>query len=137
MHELSLYLIKEGEGCCLTPYQDTEGILTIGWGRNLSEGISQQEADFLLLNDYQQALVDIKKAVDNFDKFSDARQAALISMMYNLGYPRFMTFKKMLTALKNEDFQEAAAQMLDSRWAKQVKTRATKLASIMENGVMI
>lgn len=137
MNELAISLIKEGEGCRLLPYQDTEGILTIGWGRNLSEGISQEEANLLLLNDYNQALNDARSAVDTFDSLSLVRQAALISMMYNLGLPRFMSFKKMLAALKLQDYQEAALQMLDSRWAQQVGRRATKLATIMKHGMMI
>ena len=41
-------------------------------------------------------------------------------------------FKNMLLALQNQSYAEAAAEMLDSRWAKQTPNRAKKLSSQME-----
>jgi lysozyme len=40
----------------------------------------------------------------------------------------------MWNAIHNEDFINAAKEMLDSRWAVQVKSRSTKLANAMHNG---
>jgi len=36
--------------------------------------------------------------------------------------------------LEEGDFKQAAVEMLDSRWAKQVGRRATKLSQMMETG---
>jgi lysozyme len=41
----------------------------------------------------------------------------------------------MHAALDAGDYHEAASQMLDSRWAEQVKGRAKELAEMMETGV--
>ena len=55
-------------------------------------------------------------------------------MVFNLGINRFMGFKNMLRAAKEANYEEAARQMLDSRWATQVGARATKLATAMRSG---
>ncbi len=57
---------------------------------------------------------------------SKARQKALISMAFNLGVEGPMGFTKMLSAL-------AAEEMLASKWAAQVGTRAMELVGMMEN----
>jgi lysozyme len=40
----------------------------------------------------------------------------------------------MWAAVEAEDFSTAAKEMLDSRWANQVKSRSTKLAHAMHHG---
>jgi lysozyme len=55
-------------------------------------------------------------------------------MLFNMGGPRFQGFFKMRRAIEEEDFVEAAAQMMDSKWATQVGHRARELAMMMETG---
>jgi lysozyme len=55
-------------------------------------------------------------------------------MAFNLGVPRLCKFKKMWAAIEAKDFPTAAKEMLDSRWANQVKSRSTKLAHAMHHG---
>jgi lysozyme len=55
-------------------------------------------------------------------------------MAFNLGVPRLCKFKKMWAAVHAKQFDVAAKEMLDSRWAKQVKSRSTKLAHAMHHG---
>jgi lysozyme len=55
-------------------------------------------------------------------------------MAFNLGVPRLCKFKKMWAAVHAKQFDVAAKEMLDSRWARQVKSRSTKLAHAMHNG---
>ena len=45
-----------------------------------------------------------------------------------------MGFKKMLAALDKADYKTASKEMLNSKWATQVKSRAQFLAKIMETG---
>ena len=42
-----------------------------------------------------------------------------------------MQFKKTQQALKNKDYQTAANEMLDSKWANQTGRRAQKLAQMV------
>ena len=57
----------------------------------------------------------------------------LVDMGFNLGIPRLMKFKNM-GSYRKTDFEWASAEMLNSRWAKQVGRRADNLAKAMENG---
>ena len=43
-------------------------------------------------------------------------------------------FKKTIAAIKAEDWENAAREMLDSQWAKQVGKRARELATMMKQG---
>ena len=53
------------------------------------------------------------------------------NMMFNMGRPRLSGFKKFRAAISNNDWQECAIQMEDSRWHKQVTKRADRLISRM------
>jgi len=55
-------------------------------------------------------------------------------MMYNLGAPRLMLFAKMWDALAKHDYKTAAAEMLNSKWAKQVGQRAITMSNQMRDG---
>jgi lysozyme len=120
------------EGFRQKPYLCTAGKLTIGYGRNLDDnGLTQAESLALLLND----LAECEKDLQSFpwwDGLSAARKHALLDMRYNLGPTRFRGFKKMLKALDAGNFAEAAAQMRDSKWARQVPQRAETLAKMVE-----
>jgi len=121
------------EGLKLKPYKCSENKLTIGVGRNIEErGITKAEALVLLENDIKA----IKSELGKYSWFSEQdeiRQRVLIDMGM-MGVPRLLGFKKMIDALKEKDFQTAAAEMLDSKWAKQVLTRADRLAEMMRTG---
>ena len=48
-------------------------------------------------------------------------------MAFNLGINRLLKFKKFIKAMQEGEFETAAKEMMDSRWAKQVGPRATRL----------
>ena len=54
-------------------------------------------------------------------------------MMFNMGRPRLSRFHKMKQAVDNRDWKEAANQMIDSRWYKQVPNRANRLVNRMKS----
>ena len=65
----------------------------------------------------------------------DNRKRILANMCFNLGYPRLSRFKKFLHALHLQNFEEAALEMMDSKWATQVGDRAKKLRDRMLHDV--
>jgi lysozyme len=65
---------------------------------------------------------------------NDTRQRVLANMCFNLGYPRLSKFKKFLAAAKDQDWETAADEMMDSKWATQVGDRAVRLREKMLNG---
>jgi len=129
-------MIIDHEGVRLAMYHDTEGIPTIGVGRNLERvpAISYEEAMFMLDNDIEDAENDLRTLMP-YLCCGRVRTDVLIDMVFNLGIVRFGGFKKMIAAVKAADYEEAARQMLDSKWAGQVGKRATELAEMMRTGV--
>lgn len=59
----------------------------------------------------------------------DDVQRALVSMAYQLGVSGLLNFRKMLAALERGDRLQAAAEALDSRWARQTPSRANRVAA--------
>ena len=55
-------------------------------------------------------------------------------MMFNLGKTRLSKFVKMRDAIEDHDYNRAAKEMLDSKWADQVGNRAVELAELMRGG---
>lgn len=126
-------MIKKHEGLRLKPYRDTEGYLTIGYGHNLHEGISREQAELLLKSDLAQAVADLKEIFrERWAQFPKEIQVALIDMMFNLGKSKFLGFKKMIKALEEGDYRRAAEEMRDSLWCRQVKGRCEELAQLVE-----
>ena len=126
--------VKLGEGTRLKPYRCTAGKLTIGVGRNLDDvGISMEEAEYLLMNDLKRAEKEAEK-FSVYKKLNQARKDVLIEMVFNLGFARLSGFKKMFAALEKGNYDEAANQMLDSNWHRQVGKRAERLAYFMRIG---
>ena len=127
--------LERDEGMRLEPYRDTVGKLTIGVGRNLDDmGISEAEARFMLANDAKRAERDARRALPSFDELSETRQRALVNMTFNLGLPGLLKFTDMLAALAAHDYERAAAEALDSRWARQVGERAERIATMIKEG---
>lgn len=125
----------EHEGMELMPYRCTAEKLTIGVGRNIEDrGISEDEARYLLANDIAIVEEEILKRQPMVATLDSVRQRVLVDMAFNLGMPTLMKFQNMWDAIEEEDWDEAAAQMLDSRWARQVGRRAERLADAMRTG---
>ena len=132
LDDLKSRLIKH-EGLCLKPYECSSGKLTIGIGRNLSDnGLSKQEAYYLFDNDIKNAIRLCQNEFSFFKTLSKQRQGVLVEMCFNMGIKKLKTFKKMIEAIQNDDFKTASDEMLESRWAKQVKNRAKTLAHLMK-----
>lgn len=135
MKELAKKLIKLHEGLKLKPYECPSGYITIGYGRNIQQnGITLAEAEMLLDNDIERVITELEKWLSVFNELSENRRAALIDMSYNLGFNKLFQFRRFLAALQKKDFELAAKEMLDSKWAAQVGNRATVLANMMKEG---
>lgn len=128
-------LLIKHEGLRLMPYEDTKGKLTIGVGRNLDDvGISEIEAMGLLTNDIGRVEREAASHISVFNQLSVVRQDVVLSMIFNLGLAGFMEFKKMNAAMCAGNFNSAAKEMLDSKWAKDVgQVRSSELATMMVN----
>lgn len=132
--EICAETIKVHEGERLKPYLCPAGKYTIGYGRNLDDnGISKEESEFLLMNDINRCFDEIEQ-LTWFESLNEARQAAMIDMLFNLGLTTFLKFENMIQALEDRDYNKAAEEMLNSLWAKQVGQRAVTLANMIRTG---
>jgi lysozyme len=124
------------EGLQLKPYKDSVGKTTIGVGRNLDDvGISRDEAMMLLANDAQNASSQIEKNIPWASGLDRVRWAALVNMCFNLGIGKLLEFRNFLGALQAGDYKAASSEMLDSVWARQVGSRAQRLAMQIQTGI--
>ena len=134
MKELIDQLIRH-EGIRLKPYKCPAGKLTIGIGRNIEDnGITEAEAIILLMNDIGRCQWEVDTAFPWSVKLDKPRYNVLVNMCFNMGISRLSSFRKMLAALKERDYNEASIEGLDSRWAKQVGKRAVELMQIIKGG---
>ena len=133
--ELLVYELSRDEDVRTKPYKDSVGKLTIGVGRNLDDkGLSKAEINILLNNDINGCESDLDREMPWWRQLSDNRQRVLLNMCFNLGIPRLKGFKSMLRDIQNGLYDQAAVEMIDSLWARQVGGRAVRLAKLMKNG---
>jgi lysozyme len=127
--------LVQHEGLRLKPYTDTVGKLSIGVGRNLTDnGVSELEAEGMCIRDMADVDADLDRNVAWWREMSEPRQMVFVDMCFNLGWPRFSQFRRMLASAEDGDYATAADEMIDSRWARQVGTRADLLETMMRNG---
>ena len=127
--------LKRDEGVVLTLYKCSAGKNTIGVGRNVDDrGITDDESDYLLSNDIDLCIEELRATFPWFQTLSDTRQRVMINMCFNLGLSRLMGFKKFLSAVEAEEWETAGVEMLDSKWAKQVGLRSTRLRDLLLEG---
>jgi lysozyme len=123
--------LKRDEGRRATPYQDSRGIWTVGYGHNLTVGALSEAALEQILRDDLLAAETPCRRLPIWPRLSEARQGALLNMSFNLGFAGLMEFRQMFAALEAGDYEGASAAMLDSEWARQVGARAERLAMQM------
>ena len=135
------------EGLKLNAYKCPADKWTIGVGRNLEAnplteeemlevlkevGITKEIAMHWLKKEIRQ----VKRKLANYEWYtsqSEIRRRVLIDMAFNLGVSGLLSFRNMIGALEVGNYEVAAEEMLDSKWAEQVGKRAERLALMMKN----
>lgn len=113
-------------------YKDSLGYDTIGYGHlvksgeNFENGLTDAEADTLLLADIGTARVEVDQLrlglpIDsNWNDF-------MVLMVFQLGITKTNQFKKFLTALRAGNYATAIAEVKDSNWYRQTPNRVNKM----------
>ena len=124
--------IADDEGFRSHLYKCTAGAWTIGYGTNLSDGIDRDEALLLMRHRLGKVIAALESRLPFWPKLTDDRRRVLANMGYQLGILGLMRFKRMLAALERGDYEAAAREMLDSKWARQDSPgRAQELAEML------
>ncbi len=130
--------LKIDEGCVYEIYNDHLGYATFGIGHLVTESDPEHGSDIgtevsesrvieAFEQDVQTVLSDCTVLYPDFDELPEEAQQVIANMMFNLGRPRLSAFKGMKAGVDARDWNEAADQMVDSRWYRQVGARAERL----------
>ena len=147
----SIYaLIKHEEGWRSKPYLCTEKYPTVGFGFRIGpQGADIKLYQFTLPVRAGEAWLDTILSGLETDMRRDpkltmamqacerdpARMAVLQSMAYQMGVKGLAAFKNTLQAVIERRWNDAAAGMLNSRWARQTPERAQRHAQQMRTGI--
>jgi len=132
--------IKKHEGFVPKIYKDSLGFATIGYGHlvletdRFKEGVTYKKKDLeeVFDSDFNTAKSNANQLIEGLPIHHQAK-CVIIEMVFQLGIGGVSKFKKMWKALKQNDYQIASEEMLDSKWAKQTPKRAEELSSVMKS----
>jgi len=145
--------IQKHEGFRGKPYDDTVGVSTVGYGRNLKANpitpeewkaiggerdltekpLTKKEALVLYKNDVARAETAVATLYADA-KLNDVRKNVLIDMAFNLGENGLKSLTSLKEAIDKEDWSLAADKMEGYKWYKQVGTRGKTLVNQMRKG---
>ena len=126
--------IKKHEGYRARVYDDSLGIPTIGYGFAIKDLVLEEDlCDEILLRKLRKLGRSVMGKFPFFDSLPSDCKDVLMEMCYQLGVTGVSKFKKALKAMEDGDWEKAADEMLDSKWAKQTPNRAKEMSDIIRS----
>ena len=134
-----LQSVKKHEGYRNKVYLDTLGKRTVGVGHLCVEDFWEDDKEYdeeflmnILKDDLKNAIEGAERLLKDCPVLDDLAKEIIIEMVFQLGETGVSKFKNMLKALEDgPDYQTAAIEMLDSKWAKQTPNRAASMSAEM------
>ena len=113
------------EGMVLKSYTCPTGYTSVGVGRNLeTNGITEEEAMYLLNNDITNVIKDLDKHWIAWRKLPITAQYVCIDVVFNMGINTWMSFRMTRSYMELNEWEKAGDELLNSKYAKQVGRRA-------------
>ena len=136
--------LKIDEGCVYEIYNDHLGYPTFGIGHLVRESdpengsplgteVSEDRVNEAFDADIEIVLSDCNTLYPDFDDLPEEAQQIIANMMFNLGRPRLSKFAGMKRGVDTRNWDDAADEMVDSRWYRQVGARAERLVNRMRD----
>ena len=130
--------LEVDEGCVYEIYNDHLGYATFGIGHLVTESdpeqgqslgtpVSSDRVAEAFESDIQSVLRDCNILYSDFHNLPEEAQQVIANMMFNLGRPRLSKFAGMKRGVDARDWNQAADEMVDSNWYRQVTNRADRL----------
>ena len=130
--------LEVDEGCVYKIYNDHLGYATFGIGHLVTESdpeqgqslgtpVSSDRVAEAFESDIQSVLRDCNILYSDFDDLPEEAQQVIANMMFNLCRPRLSKFAGMKRGVDTRDWNQAADEMVDSAWYRQVTNRADRL----------
>lgn len=108
--------------------------LTFGYGFTF---LTKEEADAVLEIRVKKVIKELEKNEPFLNKLPIEKQEILVEMAYQIGVSGVLKFQNMWIALKKFDYESAADEMLDSKWAKKDTPKRAKELSVGMRKVLI
>jgi len=121
--------IKASEGFVEHVYKDSLGIDTLGYGTKMP--LDKEEAELLLKHRLGKKINHLLQEKPIVLRLPQEKQEVLFDLSYQLGVNGLLKFKRMWLALESFQYEAAAVELLDSRYAKQTPKRAEAHARIL------
>ena len=102
-------------------------------GQPVGTVVSEDRVNECFDKDVEIVIDDCRQLYEDFDDLPGEAQLIIANMMFNMGRPRLSQFKGMKAGVDARDWHKAAAEMVDSRWYKQVTNRAQRLVDRMQS----
>jgi len=113
------------EGLILKSYTCPTGYTSVGVGRNLeTNGITEEEAMYLLNNDITNVIKDLDKHWIIWRKLPITAQYVCIDVVFNMGINTWMSFRMTRSYMELNEWEKAGDELLNSKYAEQVGRRA-------------
>jgi len=127
MYENIKEMLIKNEGLVLQLYKCKNNKNSIGVGRNLdANGISEDEAMYLLENDIQRVVDNLDKNWSVWRSFPVHAQEVCIDMAFQMGITGFMNFRQTRALMEMGCWLEASEEVLRSKYAVQTPNRAAR-----------
>ena len=113
------------EGLILKSYTCPTGYTSVGVGRNLeTNGITEEEAMYLLNNDITNVIKDLDKHWIAWRKLPITAQYVCIDVVFNMGINTWMSLRMTRSYMELNEWEKAGDELLNSKYAEQVGRRA-------------
>ena len=137
-----------------TVYKDSRGLWTMGVGHLIGDGkklpvidpkfpelgvitektvLTNDQVRMIFEKDFEEHL-NLAQKTPGWDKANEAGKAGLLDLTYNMGGTWYKKFKKAGAFLAEGNFKDAAKELENSLWYKQVKSRAPLTVSLIRSG---
>jgi lysozyme len=126
--------IEREEGYSPSMYKCPADYWTIGAGINLEKQHIPKHVADAWLESIVTPLIETLSGYSWFNSLNQARQIVIADMAYQMGLAGLLQFQNMIQAIMDNDYEKAAEEMLDSRWARQTPNRANRNAQAMRDG---
>jgi GH24 family phage-related lysozyme (muramidase) len=119
-------------------YNDHLGYATFGighlvlesdpeYGQEIGTPVSADRVIETFEQDCENVLRDCNILYEDFDDLPSEAQQVIANMMFNMGRPRLSKFRGMKRGVDSRSWNDAADEMVDSAWYRQVTKRADRL----------
>ena len=109
---------------------------TLRAARTILGTLSDDAIAVLLEADLQEAKADAQKAIGmiTWQGIDEARQEAIVDLMFNLGLSHFLEFKEFIKHVRKNEWTDAAREVLLSKAARKHIARYHRIATVIETG---